>query len=255
MRATFRYVLLTAFRDRFVAAIVLTLLAAVGVSGLLAASTVVEGRQAGLAYGGELCRTALVLGLVTFVCFHVRRLHDSREIEAMLARPLSRGAFIFAYYGAFCAVALPLALAAGALLMAGLGGRGAGLALWEASLMLEVLIVLAMALFAAMALESATAAVLAALGFYALGRSMAMFVGIVKAGSGATDSAGVNVTADVAVRVVAAVMPRLDLFGQSRWLTLGPGGGWGLRELLLQTAIYVPLLLLATVRDLGVKRF
>jgi hypothetical protein len=255
VRATFRYVLLTAVRDRFPVAILVALLAMTAASFLVSASTLEEGRQTGLAFASELYRTVLVLGLVIFVSFHVRGLHESREIEAILTRPVSRASFVVAYYGAFAALAAVLALLTAPLLAAVLGASGAGLGQWEASMVLESWIVVALALFCAMALGSGTAAVLVALGLYVLGRTAQYFLAIASSGSGASSMEGVNRGSEAIMSVIATVMPRIDLFGQSRWLIYGPGGDWGVGILLLQAAIYIPLLLIATVRDLHVRRF
>lgn len=255
MRATFRYVLLTAIRDRFPIAIIVALVAVTAVCALIASSTLSEGTQTGLAYAGEFYRGALVLGLVTFVSFHVRSLHETREIEAILSRPISRGAFVLAYYGAFAMMAAVLALMTAPLLMSVLAARGIGLAEWEASMVLESWIVAALALFCAMALNSATVAVMVSLGLYLLGRTAQFFLAIAMSGMGASENEGVNVGSQSVMAVIATVMPRLDLFGQARWLVYGPGGGWGVGVLLVQAAIYIPLLLLATTRDLQIKRF
>jgi hypothetical protein len=248
-------VLLTALRDRFPVAIVVALLAVTAICMLFAASTLEEGTQTGLAYAGELYRIALLLGIVTFVCFHVRSLHETREIEAILTRPISRTAFVLSYYAAFATLAAFLALMTAPLMVIALGARGIGLAEWEASMVLESCILVALALFCAMALNSATAAVLVALGFYALGRTAQYLLAIAHTGSGTSTMEGVNRGGEGVMALIAMIMPRLDLFGQSRWLVYGPGGGWGIGILLLQTAIYVPLLLFATARDLHVRRF
>ena len=259
MNATIRYVLITAIRDRFLIAIVIALLAMIGLCRMLASTALAEGQALGLSFGGELSRAILVLGLSIFICFHVRRLHETREIEAILARPISRTGFVLGYYAGFASVALLLAIIVAPLLFAGLGARGIGLLEWEASLLLESLIVVAIGLFAAMAIAAPAGAVMVTVGLYGLGRMGAYLLAIAHSGSGAVDAEGVNRTADTVMDFVAAVMPRLDLFGQSSWLVNGPGGGgaanWGVGILVLQVAIYVPLLLLATVRDLHVKSF
>jgi hypothetical protein len=246
---------LTAIRDRFPIAILAALIVAIALSVLVAGSTLSEGQQAGLAYGGEFIRAVLVLGLVTFVCFHVRRLHDTREIEAILTRPISRTAFVIAYYAAFSVLAGLLAAITVPMLVAALGAHGWGVLEWGASMVLEVWIVCALSLFCAMALESATAAVMVALGFYVLGRTAQFFLAIALSNLGVSENEGINITFRSTISVIASIMPRLDLFGQSRWLVYGPGGGWGVEILLLQTAIYVPLLLFATARDLHVRKF
>ena len=231
------------------------MLAVTAICILISATTLTEGNAMGLAYAGEFFRAALVLGLVTFICFHVRRLHDSREIEAILTRPISRTEFVIAYYAAFAVLATLLAVVIAPLMMAGLHAHGPGLAEWDASMILESWIVCGLTLFAAMALESATAATMVTLGFYIMGRTAQFFLAIAISGTGASENDGVTWGTQGIIAVIATIMPRLDLFGQSRWLVYGPGGGWGVGILALQTAIYVPLLLFATARDLHVRKF
>lgn len=255
MLTTLRYVLITAIRDRLIAAFVVTLAGAVGVSTVLASSALSEKREFGLAFGGETTRLILVLGLIAFVCFHIRRMYETREIEAILARPISRATFVLAYFAAYAVVALLLSVVAPLLLMVAFAANGVGLLQWGLSLTLESFIVVAIALFCAVSLESAAASVMAALGFYLLARSAAFLQAITVNHTASFDQNWLNGVNDWVIAIIAAVMPRIDLFGQSRWLVYGPGGGWGLGTLALQTAIYLPLLLAATIRDLHVKRF
>lgn len=255
MVTTLRYMLITAIRDRLIAAFLVALAAGVGGAMFLAASALAEKREFGLTFGGELSRTILVLGLITFISFHIRRMYETREIEAILARPISRTAFVLASFGAYALISLLLSIVAPLLLMAAFSANGAGLLEWGGSLILEGFLVVGLSLFCAMSLESAGASVMAALGFYLLARSAAFLHAITVNHTAAFDQALLNDVSRWVVEVIAAVMPRLDLFGQSRWLIYGPGGGWGLQELAAQTAIYLPLLLAATIRDLHVRRF
>jgi ABC-type transport system involved in multi-copper enzyme maturation permease subunit len=255
MLATLRYVLITALRDKLIAALIVALAACGGAALFIASSALEEQNQFGLAFAGESSRLVLALGLITFIAFHTRRMYETREIEAILSRPISRITFVFAYFCAYAAVALFLALVTSAMIGAVFIANPLGMMQWAASLALESLILVAMALFCAMALESATASVMAALGFYLLGRMAASFRFIVENGRGTVESDSANHVMNAIITAVAAVMPRMDLFGPTRWLIYGPGGSWGVGELLVQTLIYVPLLLLATMRDLQIKRF
>jgi len=253
--ATFRYVLITAIRDRMVAAILIGQAAVMGAAAFLASSALSEGQAMGLSLAGEGLRGVMVLGLITFISFHVRRMDETREIEAILARPISRAAFVLAYYSAYAGIGLLLTLAAPVLLVAILHAGGAGLLEWQASLMLEGLIVVAIALFCALSLGSATASVLAAVGLYLLSRMGAFFRAIAEAHTGLLSSDHGDTAARWVIDGIVAVLPRVDLFGQGRWLVYGPGGGWGLQELVVQTVVIVALLLAATIRDAYVKRY
>jgi len=252
---TFRYVLITAIRDRMVAAILVAQLAILGGASLMASSALAEGQAMGLAMAGEGFRAVMVIGLITFISFHVRRMEETREIEAILTRPISRATFVIAYFIGYAGIAALLSLVAGPLLLAGFAAGGPGLAEWQASLVLECLIVVAIALFCALSLGSATASVMAGTGLYMLGRLGAFFRAIAEAHTGVLTNSGADRVARWTIEALTAVLPRLDLFGQGRWLVYGPGGGWGLTTLALQTVIIVPLLLLATVRDLQIKRY
>lgn len=255
MLTTLRYVLITAVRDRLILVLLVALMAAAGAASFLAASAIAEKREFGLAFGGELTRLILVLGMITFISFHIRRMHETREIEAILARPISRATFVLAYFVAYAGIALLLSLLAPAFLLVGFSANGPGLIEWMVSLILEGFVVVAIGLFCAMSLESATASVVAALGFYILARSSAFFRAIVENHTATFDQPLWNDLSRWVMEGIATLMPRIDLFGQSRWLVYGPGGGWGIKELAVQTAIYVPLLLAATIRDLQIKRF
>jgi hypothetical protein len=96
---------------------------------------------------------------------------------------------------------------------------------------------------------------MAGIGLYLLCRMAAFFRAISEAHTGVLQHPETDKAAHWIVEFVAAAVPRLDLFGQGEWLVYGPGGSWGIRELLLQTVIIVPLLLLATIRDIAIRRF
>lgn len=253
--ATFRYVLVTAIRDRMVAAQLAAQLVVLCAAELTGAAALGEGREAGLALAGGGLRLVMVLGLITFVAFHTRRMEETREIEVILTRPISRGAFVLAYFAAYSGVAMLLALFALPVLGIGFQAWGSGLALWEVSLLLECCVVVALTLFCALALRSATAAVLAAAGFYLLCRLGAYFRAISVEHTGSLANPVADKAAHWAIEAVAAVLPRLDLFGQGSWLVYGPGGGWGIWTLVGQAGIAIILLQLATLFDFRRRRF
>jgi ABC-type transport system involved in multi-copper enzyme maturation permease subunit len=255
MTATLKYVLITAVRDKLLVALAVALAVAICVALFIASSAIEEQNQFGLALAGEGTRLLLVLGLISFISFHIRRMHETREIEAILARPIARASFVLAYFAAFAILAVCYALGTVLLMKLVFVTDRAGLALWGASLALEGLIVVAIALFCAMTLESAISSVLAGLGIYLLARMVAGIRFAIENRTGVLDDDRANDAVHWVVLAVSAVMPRLDLFGNSQWLSYGTAGSWGWRELFLQTIIYVPLLLAATTRDLQIKRF
>ncbi|HVI51410.1 MAG TPA: hypothetical protein VM661_09395 [Candidatus Sulfotelmatobacter sp.] len=256
MTAILRTILLTNARDRMLPAVWALALAALLASRALGGAMLVEGRETALAYASLSLRLVVVAGLVMCVCFQMRRLQETREIEAMLARPLSRTALVLALAGGYGLLAAAAVLPSVAVLGLALNPDAAGLVLWGASLLLEAWITVAFALFLACSLTSAAASALTALALYALSRMAAGFHDIAQAGLGdALASPVTGLPLRLAAEAMSLVLPRLDLFGQSSWLVYGAGGEWGLGILAAQAGIYLPLLLAATVYDLKGRQF
>lgn len=255
MFVTFRYIVLTAVRDRLILGLSLALLGAILIASFLGDASFMEGRETALTFAGFSTRLILIAGLVLFVCFHVQRSFENREIDLMLSRPVSRTQFVLITWAGFSGVAIFLALLAAVLLpIAGMPPRGA-LALWTGSLLLESLVMVAAALFFSLSLRSAVAAVMASFGFYLVARMEGFLLGVVQAdwNSRAVDALG-DVVSN-AIYVVGLVMPRLDLFGQTWWLAHGVGEVDGIVPLLAQAGVYLPLLLAAAVFDFRRRRF
>lgn len=247
MRAILRFVVLTALRDRLFAALAVLLAAAAALALFLGDAALVEKREAAVVFAGGAARLILVCGLLVFVAFHIQRLFETREIEALLARPIARETVVLALWSGYAVVAGVLAVGVGAAL-AILAPSTVGAAAFTASLALEGLLVCGFTLFAALTLERAVVSVLAAAGLYVMGRLAGFFVAIA---AGRGEGAGVM---RWVMEGIAAVMPRLDLFGQTRWLIHGVSSADGWTVMLVQSAVYLPLLLVAAMIDLRRKR-
>jgi ABC-type transport system involved in multi-copper enzyme maturation permease subunit len=252
---TFRYILLTAVRDRLLIGVVVALVLAALLGAYLGEATALERHQMSLAYAGFATRLILAVGLIVFVCFHVQRGYDNREIDLMLSRPISRAQFVVTYWFGFSGVAVLLALVAVIVLpIAGLPD-GPGLAVWTLSLILESLMVVAFSLFFALTLKSAVVSVMASFGFYLLARMTGFLIDVAandwtnlqQSTTGSLSSSGVY--------AISLVMPRLDLFGQTWWLNYGLPADLPLALIVMQAVIYTSLLIAATVFDFQKRQF
>lgn len=246
-RTLVSYILATALRDRlFLAFLVLTALAA-GVGMFIGGAAVVEKRELSVVYVATATRLIMVIGLVLFVCFYLRRSFESREVELMLSRPLSRTAFVLAHVISFIVLSLVATLIAAFVVGAVAQPTPEALLRWSVSLWLECSIMVLTAMFFSLALPSAVANVLACFGFYVLSRMIGLLTGIAKSGGG--DS----LTLDLVKRsmeAISIVIPRLDLFGQTSWLIYGVGGEIGFSVIALQALVYAPLIVAAAVFDM-----
>lgn len=256
MLATLRYVLLTAIRDRLFSTLLGLAALIYAAAKFLGGAAMAEGHDLALAIAAGSGRSLMVAGLLVFVVFHVRRMAENRELETLLARPVSRLGFVMAYGLGLGVVALLLALPLG-LGLSLFGPDWLGLGAWGLSLALEALIVSCLGLFAALALDTSVAATLSAGGIYVLARLMSVFIGIAESRlvEAETQSQALDAFVRYGLKALSLLLPRLDVFAQSVWLVHGPPLAQTLWFLLLQTMVYVPLLLLASVFDLRRKRF
>jgi len=250
VKATIRLVMLTALRDRLVLGLFVLLAVTIALSLFLGGTVVSEQLQTALVFAAGGGRLILILGLTIFAAFHIQALFETREVEAILARALSRPRFVLAYWIALSCLGAMVAGAFAALVLI-VTGSTAGALLWAGTLLAETVIVLAVVVFAGLMLERATITVLFTLGFYALARLMGFFVGIRET---ATDFSPVTVAIKYTLDAILLFIPRLDLFAQTQWLLYAPEHV-GIAFLVLQSVLFPMVVLGAAAFDLNRKQF
>lgn len=250
MKAVIRLVLLTALRDRLLTAMALLLAGSTALSVFLGGTVVTEQLQLSLSFAAAIGRFILVLGLTVFAAFHIQALFESREVEAILARAISRGKFVFSYWLGLCALAGLISGVFAAVIVA-LAGGAAGSLVWAVSLMAECAIIMAVVVFAGLMLERATSTVMFTLGFYALARLMGYFVGI---RTTVDDTSLLTKAVTRGLDIALLFIPRLDLFAQTRWVVYGNAPAeW--RFLGAEAPLFLVLVLAAATFDLRRKQF
>jgi ABC-type transport system involved in multi-copper enzyme maturation permease subunit len=250
MRPTIRLILVTALRDRFFLSLYALLAGAISISAYLGGLAMFEPSQTTVVYAAGSARVLLVLAVTVFIAFHIERLYDTREIEAILSRSLSRPQFVIALWFGLVLVALALVVPIGGVIYL-FNIQTLGTSYWCASLVLEIMIMAAFVLFSALTFERAIPTIFATVGFYALARVIGLLTSMTKLGQ----QGGVNTVTNPIADAISLMVPRLDLFAQSRWLVYGPEASDNFHLVLLQAAIYVPLLISAAIFDLRKKQF
>lgn len=252
MFTNIRYILLTALRDWLFVGLFVGILVAAGISAVLGGTAFLEEQEMTTTFAAGASRLMLMIGLIVFVCFHIRSAFDTREIDVILSRPISRTSLVIAYWLGFSLVSLLLTVPLAAIL--GFVGviNWASYFGWAVSLLLEATLVVALALFSAFTLRSAVASVLACMGFYVLSRMMEFFVITAENGVGH----GIEyVVFHHILKIISVLVPRLDLFTKSEWLVYGFTTSQEWIICVAQTVVFVPLLLLATIADFRRKQF
>jgi hypothetical protein len=248
-----RYVLTAALRDRLVLAFATVLIVATSLSLFLSSAAVIEQGQFALVFAGGALRLVSSLSLVLFVVFYVRRSFETKDVDFLLSRPISRLSYILSHALAFSILALGFSCLSAAVLF-GLSGFKISLAqlLLMVSVGAEALIMVNVALFFSMVLSSAVTASLASFGFYVLGRMMGQILGIID-----SNDATWTRFLEYPMQAVSMLMPRLDLMGQTSWLIygMGQGGGAGFAYVLAHAAVFMILILSASLFDLIRRQF
>lgn len=254
MLTNIRYVLLTAVRDRLFLGLLAGVLVAAYVSSVLGSTAMLEPEQMTLAFTAASSRVILMIGIIVFIAFHMRNAFDSKEIDVLLSRPISRTTLVLSYWVGFSVVAALLVLPTVALI--GLIGalNQTGFLLWSVSLLLESWLVVSVALFASLTIRSGVGTVLASLATYTLSRMMGFFLATTSVG-GIFREHSINIGAKWLMEGVALFVPRLDFFAKSSWLIYGARSYEDLTLFLVQSGVFIPLLLIASVIDFKRKQF
>lgn len=246
------YVLTAALRDKLLISLLVLLALGASLSVFMGSAAVVEQDRFAVVFAGGGLRLASVLGLVLFVVFFVRRSFENKDIEFLLSRPISRIQLLLSFSAAFSLLGLLMGVAIGIVLYI-LGPHlfGQGHLLWVASLMIENMIMVNAALFFSMFLSSAASAAMVTLTFYALARMMGQILGIIDAGARLFEFGPMS----VAIEMISAVTPRLDLMAQTSWLVYGAGDEIGFGYVIVQGLVFSALIVLASLLDLVFRKF
>ncbi len=248
------YVLHAAVRDRILIALMLSMLVGTSLAIFLGSAAIIEKGQFACTFAAAGLRMAGVVGLVLFVVFHVRRSFETRDIEFLLSRPVTRTQLLLSCAAAFSLLALFTGLIEAACLAVLVPGPlDPGGLLWVASIIVENVIMVNVALFFALFLSSAAVGAITCFGFYLLARLMGQLLGIVDTGA----EAGLPAAEFLAhiVEIISAVTPRLDLMGQTTWLVYGPDAAVGYGFLASQGIVFTLLILAAARIDLARRIF
>ena len=213
-----RYVLSAAFRDRLLIVLALIILIGGSLGSFLGSAAVTEQSVFALVFAIAGVRLGVMAALVLFVVFYVRRAFEAREVEFLLARPISRVSFILSHAIAISLLACGMAaVVVASLFFVTLHDIHSSLPLWGASLAAEFVIMANAAFFFSMILSSATAGAMASLGLYLLARLMGQILSILN-----HNSLLPGFHAFVwPMKIISFFIPRLDLMAQSSWLVYG----------------------------------
>lgn len=254
MRPIIRYIILTATRDWLFIGLSLLILIAGFVSLFLGSAAITEQPLNQIAYFAGSSRLIIVIGMIMFICFHIRRSFDNREIEYNLSRPISRNQFVIAYFLGFASLALFATTPVILILTIFFQVKLPIIILWSLALFFELLIMTSFAILASLILRSAVSAVMGCLCFYFISRIIGFAVSSIILPKQLQQ---LNLTGimESSLKLISIFLPRLDLFAKSKWLVYQSVDLSVFFLISIQSAIYISLILLMSLLDFKKRQF
>lgn len=256
MKTLFKFILLTGLRDKLYLSLLIILAGIFGLSNLIGFSALTEEAQMQLVYFAFLSRVVIVCGMILFICFYINKEFENKEIDFILSKPISRNQFVLSYWASFNLISLILLVPVALIILIFNNPSISGLLWWLVSVVLEIMLVSTFAIVSSLILRSAVVSVLATICFYFIGRMMGFFVYSISIPKNLT----VTVSdwqnfSEFLLKMLSTVFPRLDLFGKSEWLVYGVGSSSDVYIVLVQSVIYISLMLFLAFYDFRRKQF
>jgi ABC-type transport system involved in multi-copper enzyme maturation permease subunit len=255
MKSILKYILLISIRDRLYSGLFITLITSFSLAVFLGSATLIEQQQTSLAYIAGSSRAILAIGMILFVCLNISRAFENKEVEFIISKAISRQQFILGYLAGFFIIAFLvfIPLIAAILIITDFVNK-TGLLFWALSLFLELMIIISFAFLSSLILKNSFTAIMASFSFYIISRLMGVFVLAIQLPQNFIQIKN-NFPAS-GLKFFSIFFPRLDLFGQSRWLNYGISADFGnFKIILLQSLIYIPLMIFMAFHDFKKKQF
>lgn len=256
MKTLFKFILLTGLRDKLYLSLLIILAGAFGLSNLVGFSALAEETQMQTVYFSFLSRVIIVCGMMLFICFYINKEFEKKEIDFILSKPISRNTLILSYWSSFNLISLILVVPVVVVMAIFSHTNLLGLLWWTISVILELMLVSTFAIVSSLILGSAVVSVLATFSFYFICRMMGFFVYSISLPKNV--DIAVSTWTDFAeslLKILSSVFPRLDLFGKSEWLIYGIGNSGEVVLVLVQSLIYISLMLFIAFYDFRRKQF
>lgn len=254
MKAILKYILLTAARDWLFIGLFIAVIIASALSFFLGSNALSEQMQMQISFIASSTRLILAIGMILFICFHIRRSFENREVDFIISRPISRVTFLLAYFISFFVLSLLLLIPVIGFIFIIFRPEIMGLLAWSLSIFCELIIMSSFAILASLMLKSAVSAVLSCFGFYIIARIMGYAVSTIIIPA-KLNHVNVNVALESFLKILSSLFPRLDLFGQSKWLIYGDVQIETIIFIVTQSVIYIGLILLMSIFDFRKKQF
>ena len=242
-----RYTLLEALHSRIAVAALIAIALGIGFGQFTDMLALTDSNGIRAATLAALYRLTAVFLLSSFTIASVVREHNDKSLELIFSLPLPRAGYLLGKWLG-CAMAAAVLAALFALPLAA-SAPAPAVAAWAASLALELMLMASASLLCALTYTHVVGSLAASAAFYALSRSIGALLAIGSSSVAPLESAGFQ-AANGLLHGIAALLPRLDLFTRTAWLTGDALPFADLGLVALQSLVYTVLLLAAGLIDL-----
>ena len=240
------FTLLEALRCRLLLLMLMVVAGLFGLAQFLGELSITETRQAQASVTASLLRVFSICATCLFVISSVQRELDDKGLELILSLPLPRHTYLFGKLTGFAGFSLCVAVLAALPLF--LYAPAAAVGCWMLSLFCEQLLLAAFSLLCLLAFANISLAFTSAMAFYLLSRSMEALC-LLSAAPVVVSDANSQVLMNFLVNALALLLPDLHAFTRSEWLVYGVDAD-AVGTVLIQTLVYLPVLLSAGLFDL-----
>lgn len=241
-----RYTVLEAARTRLPLAVAVAVLAVLGVSVFVRELALIQDARMQVAVYAALIRLAAVFLVALHVGSSLTREFNDKGLDAVLALDIPRWQYVAGKYAGYAALAAATAVI-GALPLFALADYGPAL-VWFASLALETCIIAAIAMFCVVTFSHLPSAMAFVAGFYVLCRAIGG-LRLIAQHPIAESASLLHQTMSGTLAVIAALVPPFDGWTRTAWLMDTPPTWVDLAGIAGETAVYVVLLIAATLID------
>jgi len=242
-----RYVLLEAFRTRFFGVMMIVVGIGMGIALFLAQVSLTESQAVQSSILAAFLRLSAIYAMSLFVISSMVSEFADRSLHLWLAFPLARSHYLFGKLLGYATVALLLAVILTLVLLT--YETHWQTLLWGTALYCELLLIISFSLLCVLSFQQAVPAFSAVAGFYLLARSM----GAVQAMS-YSPLHNAHTWSDSLLHALSntlvMLLPSLDRFTLSEWLVYHTGTWEQLGMILVQTLLYLGLLISMSLFDL-----
>ena len=254
MKTVLKYVILSAIRDKLFLALFMAIISLFGISNLIGfTATSEEALMQTVLFAGT-SRILLIFGMIIFICFHINKSFENKEISFILSKNISREKFILSYWLGFNIISLFLIFIFSIIIFLFCNINIIGAIQWIISLIFEMAIITMFAILSSLMLQSAIFSIFISSSFYLISRLMGFFINMsIVTGHNEIYNFIIE-SSHFILKVISSLIPRLDLYGQTKWLIYGADFNI-FKIIIIQSIIYILIMFMMAFYDFRKKQF